>query len=49
MKRPIFTEINGYNDAIIRTMMKSIQTYYKNNNETDKFQKMKSIMKSNNK
>ena len=104
MNRPIFTEINGYNDVIIRTMMKSIQTYYKNNNDdidffnfdnfiglsqrningilveslgemlddgievdierynklsiqikeycllqTDKFQKMKSIMKSNNK
>ena len=33
MMRPIFTEVNGYNDAIIRTMMKSIQTYYKNNND----------------
>ena len=33
MMRPIFTEINGYNDAIIRTMMKSIQIYYKNNND----------------
>ena len=37
MKRPIFTEINGYNDAIIRTMMKSIKTYYKNNNDNIDF------------
>ena len=37
MKRPIFTEINGYNDTIIRTMMKSIKTYYKNNNDNIDF------------
>jgi hypothetical protein len=33
MKRRLFTEINGYNESMIRTMMKSIQTYYKNNND----------------
>ena len=33
MKRRLFTEINGYNESMIRTMMKSIQTYYQNNND----------------
>ena len=33
MKRLLITKINGYNDATIRTMMKLIQTYYKNNND----------------
>jgi len=30
MKRPILTEIEGYDDVTIRTMMKDIQTCYKN-------------------